>query len=109
MVHARGDSVSKKTDKNTDSTNVLTLQHNHSGDYCPACDAERKAAQEELRLWNLRRERAAKIEQAQSAHEVCTPPAAIAAQLNLDEKTVRFIIQRNRFPQSQLFDDEVTK
>jgi len=76
------------------------LEHDHkTAQPCPA----------NPQPWDVRRETSATIEAIQQLHQICTPPAAIAKRLHLSEADVRFCIQRNRFPQAELFETEVAE
>ena len=59
--------------------------------------------------WDIRQETSATIEAIQQLHQICTPPAAIAKRMHLSETDMRFCIQRGRFPQSELFETEVSE
>jgi len=88
----------------TDDEQNDDREHDHSGDYFPACDAQRLAQRNDFSQWDADRERAATIEAILQLHQLCTPPSAIAQRLHLDEATVRYVIQHQEWPQSKLFE-----
>jgi hypothetical protein len=85
------------------------VEHEHSGDICPGCDATRQAGRAELLRWDIAREQTATIEAILNLHMVCTPPAVIAQRLHLHEATVRYVIQHQEWPQVELFEGGVSR
>ncbi len=85
------------------------LTHDHSGEHCPACAEKRHALQNKLRQWDQRREQAVTTQTIQNLHLLCTPVTVISSRLHLPEPIVRYIIQRQMWPQTTLFECQASR
>lgn len=81
-------------------------EHDHSGDYCPACEAAREAGKAALADWAERHQTtqqydAETVQNILQLHAMFEPIGAIAKATGLPEPVCSFVIQRKRLPEEQ--------
>ena len=88
-----------------DTTSTTDLPHDHSGTYCPACDALKEASKAALLKWDEQRRKAGvnvAVEAVLALHAQACPIGGISRATGLSDAETRFVIQRGRMPQKTL-------
>ena len=86
-----------------DTTSTTDLPHDHSGTYCPACDARKEASKAALLKWDEQRRKAGvNVEAVLALHAQGCPIGGISTASGLSDAETRFVIQRGRLPQKTL-------